>query len=138
VSFGHAVSYLPILDLVRDLLGLKGADSVETILGKVDHGIRDQGEEVAWTAPFIRALLSLDPGDPEVALMIPAQRRGRTAEGIRAVLVQASRHRRMVLVIEDLHWIDPHSEEVVRVLLEGIAAAPLAVILSYRPGYAPP
>ena len=41
-------------------------------------------------------------------------------------------------MVEDLHWIDPHSEEVLRVLLEGMATAPLAVLLTYRPGYTPP
>ena len=138
VSFGRGISYLPVLDLVRDVFGIKEGDSTETMREAVERGIREVGDEAAWTGPFVRALLSLDPGDPAVSAMSAGQRRGRTAEAIRALLIEASRRRPVALVVEDLHWIDPHSEEVLRVLLEGVAAAPLAVLLTYRPGYAPP
>jgi predicted ATPase len=57
---------------------------------------------------------------------------------LRALILRESRRRPVVLVMEDLHWIDPYSEEVIRVLLEGIAAAPVLVLLTHRPGYAPP
>lgn len=138
VSYGRSISYLQVLDFVRDFVGIKEGDSSETVLDKVERGIREAGNEVAWTVPFIRALLSLDPGDALVSAMNPGQRRGRTAEAIRALLVQAGTQHPLVLVVEDLHWIDPHSEEVLRVLLEGIAAAPLVVVVTFRPGYAQP
>ena len=104
----------------------------------VERGIREIGDEVAWTVPFVRALLSLDADDPAIRTMIAGQLRGRTAEAIRALLIQASRRGAIALMVEDLHWIDSHSEEVLRVLLEGMATAPLAVLLTYRPGYTPP
>jgi class 3 adenylate cyclase/pimeloyl-ACP methyl ester carboxylesterase len=138
VSFGRSISYLPVLDLVRDFLGIKEGDGAESMGEAIERGIREAGAEVAWTIPFVRALLSLDAGDPEVSGMIAGLRRGRTAEAIAALLVQASRKSPVAVVVEDLHWIDPHSEEVLRVLLEGMAAAPLAVLLTYRPGYSPP
>jgi class 3 adenylate cyclase/pimeloyl-ACP methyl ester carboxylesterase len=138
VSYGKTVSYLPVLDLVRDLLGIEEADRVETILAKVNARARDIGDDVAWTVPFVRALLSLDPGDRELQSMIPAQRHGRSAEAVRALIARESQRGPVVLLIEDLHWIDPHSEDVIRVLLEGIAALPILVFLTYRPGYAQP
>ncbi len=138
VSYGQSIAYLPIIDLVRELLNLEEADSVEKILAKIEGGIRAIGEDLVWTVPFIRALLSLDPGDPEVVNMMPIQRRGYIEEALRALFIQASQRQPVVLVIEDLHWIDSHSEEVIRLLLESIAATPLFVLLTHRPGYTPP
>jgi predicted ATPase len=135
VSYGHAIAHLPVLDFVRDLLGIKEGDSAETMLDKLDLGIREAGDDLGWTAPFLRALLSLDPGDPRVKTMNPVQRKGRTAEAIRDLLVAHGQRRPLVLVVEDLHWIDPHSEDVLRFVLEHIAAEPLMVVLTYRPGY---
>ncbi len=66
------------------------------------------------------------------------QRRGHIGEALRALIIQASSHQPVVLVVEDLHWIDPHLEEVIRLWLEGIAAVPLLMLLTYRPGYSAP
>ena len=85
VSFGRSVSYLPVLDFIRDLLGIKESDSSETMRDTVERGIREIGDEVAWTVPFVRALLSLDADDPAIRTMIAGQLRGRTAEAIRAL-----------------------------------------------------
>src|SRR5262249_52132649 len=59
VSYGHAIAHVPVLDFVRDLLGIKEGDGVETIGEKIVDGVRAAGADVAWTAPFLRALLSL-------------------------------------------------------------------------------
>ena len=106
------------------------------MLEKLAEGVRQAGDDVAWTAPFLRALFSLDPGDAAVAAMIPVQRKGRTAEAVRDLLLAHATKRPLVLVVEDLHWIDPHSEDILRLVLDGMAAAPLMVVLTYRPGYA--
>jgi class 3 adenylate cyclase/pimeloyl-ACP methyl ester carboxylesterase len=138
ISYGRAIPYLPMLDLVRDLLGITEADSVEAMLDKIQTGIQGLGEDLAWAVPLARSLLSLDPGDADVAAMSPIQRRGLTAEALRDLLIRGSQRQPVVLMIEDLHWIDPHSEEVLKVLLEGIAAAPILVLLTHRPGYVQP
>jgi len=136
VSYGHTIAHLPVLDFVRDLFGIKEGDGVETILEKLVDGVREAGDDVAWTAPFLRALFSLDPGDAAVEAMIPAQRKGRTAEAVRDLLLAHATKAPLVLVVEDLHWIDTHSEDILRLVLDGMAAAPLMVVLTYRPGYA--
>jgi class 3 adenylate cyclase/pimeloyl-ACP methyl ester carboxylesterase len=136
VSYGHAIAHLPVLDFVRDLFGIKEGDDVETMREKLTDGVREAGDDVAWTAPFLRALFSLDPGDAAVEAMIPVQRKGRTAEAVRDLLLAHATKRPLVLVVEDLHWIDPHSEDILRLVLDGMTAAPLMVVLTYRPGYA--
>jgi class 3 adenylate cyclase/pimeloyl-ACP methyl ester carboxylesterase len=137
VSYGRSMAYLPMLNVVRELTDIQEADDVGTILRKIDTGIGGVGEQVAWTVPFVRTLLSLDPGDPDVAALTPIHRRGRVAEALRVLLLDVSQHQPVVLFVEDLHWIDAHSEEIVHLLLEGVAAAPVLVLLTHRPGYTP-
>ena len=62
-------------------------------------------------APYLRALLSVDPGDPAVARMSPQQRRGETFDALRRLLGRAARAGPQVVVIEDLHWIDAATEQ---------------------------
>ena len=136
VSYGHAIAHLPVLDFVRDLLGIKEGDNVETVVNKLGNGAREAGDDVACTVPFLRSLLSPDLSDPQIKTMNPVQREGRIAEAVRDLLLAHAQERPLVVVVEDLHWIDPHSEDILRLLLEGMAAAPLMVVLTYRPGYA--
>jgi len=136
VSYGRAIAHVPVLDFMRDLFGIKEGDGVETLGEKITDGVRDAGRGLEWTAPFIRALFSLEPGDPAVKAMVPGQRKGRTAEAVRDLLLAYASERPLVLVVEDLHWIDVHSEDILRLVLDGMAAAPLMIVLTYRPGYA--
>lgn len=138
VSYGRHIAYLPMLDVVRKLTGIEEADDVATLLTKIETRVRQIGSHLSWTVPFIRTLLSLDPGDDEVATMVPIQQRGRIAEVLSVLLTAISQAQPVVLFIEDLHWIDSHSEEIIHLLLENIAAAPVLVLLTHRPGYEPP
>src|SRR5947208_15398430 len=83
-------------------------------------------------------MLSIDPGDAEAAAMPPHQRRGRIVQAVTALLLRLSERSPLALAVEDLHWIDPQSEEVLRALVEGIAATPVVVVLTHRPGHTPP
>jgi class 3 adenylate cyclase/pimeloyl-ACP methyl ester carboxylesterase len=138
VSYGRAIAYLPVLDIVRDLFDLEESDEPTALRTKVERGIRGLGAELEWTVPLVRALLSLDPGDAEVAAMNPHQRRSRIVDALHALVAAESRQRPLAMLVEDLHWIDTHSEEVLGRLLEGIVALPVLVVLTHRPGYSPP
>jgi len=138
VSYGRTISYLPVIDLVRDLLEIDEANDINTMLAKIDAGVDQLGRDLLWTVPFVRMLLSLDPGDDYVRSMIPPQRHSRTGEAIRALIAGLSQRVPVVLLVEDLHWMDARSEDVVRIVLEGIAALPVLVLLTHRPGYAQP
>jgi class 3 adenylate cyclase/pimeloyl-ACP methyl ester carboxylesterase len=138
ISYGRAISYLPVLDVLRDLLDIKESDDAETMVAKIDAGVRGLGDDLGWAVPFVRFLLSLDPGDSDVAVMRPVLRQGRAVEAVRDIILREGERRPVVLAIEDLHWIDKHSEEIVQSLLDAIAGARVTVLLTFRPGYQPP
>ena len=105
------------------------------IVVKVETGTNDWDSGTKKTIPFLRYLLNVNPGDVAVTAMDPMQRRAGILDGLRALLIQQSRHRPLVIVIEDLHWVDEMSEEALAAIVDAIQSTPTLMVLTYRPGY---
>jgi class 3 adenylate cyclase/tetratricopeptide (TPR) repeat protein len=138
LSFGSAMAFHPLIDLVRRRFGVEETDGEAAIGAKIESGVAATGADPGTTAPYLRALLSMDPGDAEVRAMSPRQRRNETFEAVRRLLVRAAERRPQVLVIEDLHWIDSASEQFLATLVDSIPALRVLLVFTYRPGYANP
>src|SRR5688572_31388151 len=138
LSFGKAMAFHPLVDLLRRQFGVEEGDREPDIAAKIEGGVSSVGADPGLVAPYLRALLSIDPGDAEVGSMSPAQRRGDTFQALRRLLVHAADRRPQVLVIEDLHWIDGASEEFLKALIDSVPALRALLIFTYRPGYANP
>jgi class 3 adenylate cyclase len=138
LSFGKAMAFHPLVDLVRRQVGVEEADGEEAIADKVERVVAAAGSDLGDTAPYLRALLSVDPGSAEVRGMSPVQRRGETLEALRRLLVRAAERHPQVLVIEDLHWIDGASEQFLVALVDSVPALRALLVFTYRPGYANP
>ena len=138
LSFGRAMTFHPLVDLLRRQFGVEDTDPEAVIAEKIERGVTEAGEDAKTTVPYMRALLSVDPGDAEVRAMNPAQRRGETFEALRRLLVGAAERRPQVYVIEDLHWIDSASEQFLVSLVDSVPALRAMLVFTYRPGYATP
>jgi class 3 adenylate cyclase/tetratricopeptide (TPR) repeat protein len=138
LSFGLAMAFHPLVDLVRRQFGLEESDDDATIVAKIERGVHEIGSDVRGTVPYLRALLSLDPGDPEIRAMSPAHRRKETFDALRGLLARAGDQRPQILVIEDLHWIDSASEQFLASLVDSVPALRALLVFTYRPGYASP
>jgi class 3 adenylate cyclase len=137
LSFGRAMAFHPLVDLVRRQFAVDDTDGDAAIATKIEHGLLDVGADVASCAPYLRALLSVDPGDVDVKAMSPARRRGETFEALRRMLVRGAERRPQVLVIEDLHWIDSASEQFLTMLVDTVPALRALLVFTHRPGYSP-
>jgi class 3 adenylate cyclase/tetratricopeptide (TPR) repeat protein len=138
LSFGRAMPFHPLIDLIRRQLDVGDGDTAAAIAAKVERGLATIGPDLAPAAPYLRALLSIDPGSADVGAMPPAQRRAETVEALRGMLVRSAEARPQVLVIEDLHWIDGVSEQFLTTLTESVPALRVLLVFTYRPGYASP
>ncbi|HEY7040653.1 MAG TPA: adenylate/guanylate cyclase domain-containing protein [Methylomirabilota bacterium] len=138
LSFGRAMPFHPLVDLLRRQLDIEEGDTEAAIAAKVERGLAAISPELAPAQPYLRALLSIDSGHPEVRAMTPAQRRAETFEALRALLVRQAERRPQVVVIEDLHWIDGVSEQFLTSLTESVPALRALLVFTYRPGYASP
>src|SRR5262245_58140359 len=137
ISFGQASPFLPLIELLREHFQLDEFDGEPEIIAKVEQGMRRMGELEAHI-PAIRYLLSVDPGDPALAAMEGTARRRHLFAALRALSLRGARLRPLVLVIEDLHWIDTSSEEFLNAMLDAVAGVPLLLLVTYRIGYTPP
>jgi DNA-binding NtrC family response regulator len=131
VPHGRPVPYLPFADVIRQLCGISDADTAQGLVDKVRRGIAGLGLDPRERMPFALAVLGAAPGPETLA---PATVTARIAETVRQILVAASWQRPLAVAIEDLHWSDPDSEELLATLAGALAAAPLLLIATYRPG----
>jgi class 3 adenylate cyclase/tetratricopeptide (TPR) repeat protein len=137
ISFGQASPFLPLIELLREHFQINEFDGEPEIIAKVEQGMRHMGELEA-SIPAIRYLLSVDPGDPAFAAMEGTVRRRHLFAALRALSLSDAQLRPLVLVIEDLHWIDTSSEEFLTFMLDAVAGVPLLLLVTYRIGYTPP
>ena len=137
ISFGQTSPFLPLIEQLRENFQIDEFDGEPEIIAKVEQGMRRMGELEAHI-PAIRYLLSVDPGDPALAAMEGPARRQNLFAALRALAVRGARLRPLVLVVEDLHWIDTSSEEFLTSLLDAVAGVPLLLLVTYRIGYTPP
>src|SRR5712691_9238739 len=137
ISFGQSIPLLPLIDQLRENFRIEEVDGEPEIIAKIEHGMRRMGDLEAHI-PYIRYLLAVDPGAPEVAAMDASPRRKKLFDAALALPLRGARLRPLVLVFEDLHWIDTSTEEYLSVLMDAVAAVPLLLILTYRIGYTPP
>ncbi|MDO8615818.1 MAG: adenylate/guanylate cyclase domain-containing protein [Dehalococcoidia bacterium] len=135
-SYGKRIPYLPISDLIKRNFGVDEGDNDARIIRRVEEGIADWEDAAKATAPYLKYLLNVDPGDPAIVVMDPLVRRAGILDGLRALVLQESRNRLLTVVVEDLHWIDEKSEDALRALVDVVATAPVFMVLTYRPGYA--
>jgi class 3 adenylate cyclase/tetratricopeptide (TPR) repeat protein len=137
ISFGQSIPLLPLIDQLREHFRIEEGDGEPAIIAKIEHGMHRMGE-LDVHIPYIRYLLAVDPGAPDVVAMDAATRRKKLFDAALALPVRGARLRPLVLVFEDLHWIDTSTEEYLRVLMDAVAAVPLLLLATYRVGYTPP
>ena len=137
ISFGQASPFLPLIEQLRENFQIDELDGEPEIIAKVEQGMRRMGELEAHI-PAIRYLLSVDPGDAAFAAMEGTARRRHLFAAVRALSLRGARLRPLVLVVEDLHWIDTSSEEFLTFMLDAVAGVPLLLLVTYRIGYTPP
>ncbi len=135
MSFGSSIPYLPLIELLKEAFRIEEGDPESAIIEKVERKTASWEDEPRRTVPYLKWLLSVDPGDPNLAGMDPMVRRAGIYDGLRALLREESRKSTVVAVVEDLHWIDESSRAALAAAVEGIESAPVLMVLTSRPGH---
>jgi class 3 adenylate cyclase/tetratricopeptide (TPR) repeat protein len=138
LSFGRTMAFHPLVDMLRRVYGIEQTDAEADIIDKIERAVVRLGEDLRPALPFLRYVLSIDPGKPSVVAMDPQLRRGEIFDALRRCLLRAAELKPQVIVYEDLHWMDQASEEFLRYLLDSVPATRVLLILTFRPEYAYP
>ncbi|HUP34336.1 MAG TPA: adenylate/guanylate cyclase domain-containing protein [Candidatus Limnocylindria bacterium] len=135
VSYGKATPFLPLAELLRGYFRIDDRDDLRTVRAKVmgtlltlDRALEDAVPAVLWI------LEVLEPGDAFLGLE-PPQRRRRAMESVKRALLRESQVQPLLLLFEDLHWIDAETQAVLDSLAESLGSAPVLLAVNYRPEY---
>lgn len=135
VSYGKATSYLPVINLLRGYFRIDAVDGIDDIQHKVTTRLRTLDAALESAVPAVLALLDVPVGDALWAKLDPGERRRRTLDAIKLLLLREARARPLLLVVEDLHWIDTESQALLDGLVDSLGAAHLLLLATYRPEY---
>lgn len=138
VSYGTATPYLPLLDVLKASCGITDADTSAVVAERVRAALRDVGVNPDEASPFLLHLLGMEDGAERLQSLEPDAIKARIFEALRQLLLGRSRQLPLVLVLEDLHWIDTTSDELFASLAEILAGSRVFLVCTYRSGYRPP
>ena len=135
VSYGKATPYFPVLDLLKRYCHLEERDDPRTVRAKVTGQVLTLDETLQDTIPALLFLLEVLPDDSPFRTLDPPQRRQRTLQALKRILLRESQVQPLLLVFEDLHWIDAETQALLDSLVESLPTARLLLLVNYRPEY---
>ncbi|MFQ5830561.1 MAG: adenylate/guanylate cyclase domain-containing protein, partial [Candidatus Methylomirabilia bacterium] len=135
VSYGKATPYLPVVELLRSYFQVESKDDGQKIREKVT------GKTLGLDPSFHRDLstflwlLDAPVEDPQWQDLDPPQRRRRTVDSLKRLLLRESQVQPLLLILVNLHWIDSESQAFLDSFLESLPAATILFLVNYRPEY---
>ena len=135
LSYGQTTAWLPVIDLLRTYFQIESRDDHAAMRDRVLAGLRALDPALDATAPALLALLDVPVEDAAWAERDPAQRRRATLDAVRQLLLRESLRQPLLLVFEDLHWIDAETQALLDSLVEALPPARILLLVNYRPEY---
>jgi class 3 adenylate cyclase/tetratricopeptide (TPR) repeat protein len=133
VSYGKVTSYLPLIELIKVYFKIDAADDARRIREKVIGKLLALDRSLEAFLPALMSLLDVPHEDRAWNELDPPQRRQRTLEGIKRILLRESQIQPLIVVFEDLHWVDAESQVFLDGLVESLPTSRILLLVNYRP-----
>jgi len=135
LSYSRGIAYHPVQDILKSNFKVRGGENDAEIGEKIKRGLKILGADEATTLPYLLELLSVKDSGIDKIMMSPEGRRDRIIEALKRIVLKGSEIRPLVMAIEDLHWADKSSEDVLKYLLDSIPGTAVFLIFTYRPEF---
>ena len=135
VSYGKATPYFPVIDLLKRYCHLEEQDDPRTVRAKVTGQVLTLDPAFQDAVPALLSLLDVLPEDSPFLKLDPPLRRQRTLDAFKRVLLRESQEQPLLLVCEDLHWMDAETQALLDSLVDSLPTAQLLLLVNYRPEY---
>src|SRR5439155_1578632 len=135
VSYGRATAFLPVIDLLRAYFRIDHHDEPRAMQEKVTGKLLTLDENLGGALPALLSLLGVPVSDRAWEALGAAERRQRTLDAIKHLVLRESQVQPVVLVFEDLHWIDSETQSLLDSLVESLPTARILQLVNYRPEY---
>src|SRR5262249_44397969 len=139
LSYYQNTALFPLVDLFQRLWQFQTDNSPEEKVGKLEHALSQYRLPVEETVPLVALLLSLPLPENRYPLLnlSPQRQRHKTLETIVALLLEQAEQHPVLFIVEDLHWTDPSTLELLNLVLEQTPTAALLTVLTCRPYFQP-
>ncbi len=135
VSHGKASPYLPVIELLKSYFRIEPSDDERTRRQKVIGKVLELDRSLEDTLPYLYTVLGIEERPSPLQQMDPQIRRQRTFDAIKKLLLRESLNQPLILIFEDLHWIDSETQGFLDTLSKGVASAKILLLVNYRPEY---
>jgi predicted ATPase/class 3 adenylate cyclase len=135
VSHGKASAWLPVVELLRDYFGIEDVDELTARCAKVRNSLTALDPALEDTLPYLFGLLGIVEGPDPLAQMDPQIKRQRTLNAIKRIVLRESLQQPVIMIFEDLHWIDAQTQALLDLLTNSAASEPVLLLCNYRPEY---
>ncbi|MFN8471022.1 MAG: tetratricopeptide repeat protein [Anaerolineae bacterium] len=133
-SYGTNTSYLVWQGVWRGFFGVDPSESVEDQTAAVEAELLRLDPALAPRLPLLAAVLNLPIPDNTLTASLDAKTRKSALEGLLVECLRArARTQPLLIVLEDCHWLDPMSTDLIGVIARAIAELPILLLLVYRP-----
>ncbi|HET7528529.1 MAG TPA: AAA family ATPase, partial [Burkholderiaceae bacterium] len=130
--------FAPVIRYLSFAAGLSAGDDSATRLTKLAAFLPEALRRSEDALPLLASLLAIDVPTATLSAMSPQRQRQRLLQGLIALLREHARRGPVLLVVEDLHWIDPSSDELMGLIVDALPTMPLLLVLTARPEFQPP
>ena len=135
VSYGKATSYLPVIDLLKGYFQIDERDPTQRRREKVTGKVLTLDEQLKDAIAPLLFLLDALPEDDALRRLEPPYRRSLVLDALKRLLLRESQRQPLLLVFEDLHWIDTESQTVLDMLVDSLPTSRILLLTNYRPEY---
>jgi class 3 adenylate cyclase/tetratricopeptide (TPR) repeat protein len=134
-SYGKATPYLPVIDLLKGYFQVEDRDDLRKIREKVTGKVLTLDRGLEPTLPALLSLLEVQVEAAAWRALDPPQRRQRRLDALKRLFLRETQDQPVLVVFEDLHWIDDETQALLDGLVESLPAARLMLLVNYRPEY---
>jgi class 3 adenylate cyclase/tetratricopeptide (TPR) repeat protein len=135
MSHGQGSAWQPVLDLLRGYFAIQEAEDLANRREKVRAALAALDSTLGDVLPYLLGLLEIREHPDPLAQMDPDIKRRRTLEAIKRIILRESLNRPVVVIFEDLHWIDEETQALIDLLADSIANSRVLLLVNYRPEY---
>ncbi len=135
VSYGKATAYLPVIDLLKGYFEIEPRDDARRIRERVTGKLLTLDKALEPSLPALMGLLDPSIQDPAWQALDSQERRQQILDAVKRVLIRESRDRPLIVLFEDLHWIDSETQALLDALVESLPATRILLLVNHRPEY---
>jgi predicted ATPase len=139
LSHGDSITYLPFLEILKSYFSIEDGQNDSDMTRGIQEKIASMGDgSTPFMLPAFQQLLALKIHDASWHRIKPKERREHIFRALKSLFVRLSEDKPLVMVLDDLQWVDRASEAFLDYFIDSMSQHPILLVLLYRPEYTHP